>query len=149
MFFLLFLLDDRSIWIRISDKWIRIREVQKQYGSYLSGSATLVSSDRTARINSKPDGQVGWQWVRPPLPSWRRWTMRGSSTPTGSSRTGRTSPSCTWIGSRRGFRHLQNFRCRYYRRFCCVVLIKILRITICGTVGKFSSVCKDRNQGFS
>jgi hypothetical protein len=29
MFFLLFLLDDRRIWISISDLWIRIRVAQK------------------------------------------------------------------------------------------------------------------------
>jgi hypothetical protein len=28
-FFLLFLLDDRRIWTRTSDKWIRIQEAQK------------------------------------------------------------------------------------------------------------------------
>jgi hypothetical protein len=38
-----FLLDDRRIRIRISDKYIRIREAQK-HGSYGSGFATLLLS---------------------------------------------------------------------------------------------------------
>jgi hypothetical protein len=47
MFFLLFLLDDRRIRIRIhiSDQYIRIKEAQKHknmFGSYGSGSATTL-----------------------------------------------------------------------------------------------------------
>jgi hypothetical protein len=39
-----FLLDDRRVRIRTSDKRIRIQEAQKKYGSDGSGSATLVKS---------------------------------------------------------------------------------------------------------